>query len=189
MTPFNVIRFGLGKARTYRAFKNPKYEQDWVVLERQEIIKQHERMMELLPQPFGIFRWLMELVGPRRAIELDVERPPNATKIALDFRTRLWAVPATLRSPSPGPIDIPNTPVKHIPQKRRSANDVHGNGVIEITSDEEEERVVRRGSQKRAPGTGNQTKHVSRQTYSISPPNTDDDNSWIVTKKPRARRQ
>lgn len=120
--------------------------------------------MHILPQPYGLFHWLMEVIGGRRAIELDIENPPNSSQMVQDIRARLWAPPAKLRSESPETIARPASPVKHIPMKRKSASQ---RSPIEISTDDEVEVGPIQ------PRNG-RTKHVSRQTFSISPPNSDD---------------
>lgn len=140
-----------------------------------DIAKLDEIMMQLLPQPFGVFRWLMEVVGARRAIELDVGLPPGAAQLALDHRAQLWALPARLRSTTPAEIDRPGSPVKHIPRKHKRDE------VIEISSDDD--GVINVGAVETKRKRGNQTRHVQRECRSISPPGPDD--LIIIPKKPR----
>jgi hypothetical protein len=73
---------GLARAKTEKIWGSPIFSRDWVMLSRNDLIQQHDRMMHLLGmKPYGLFQWLEELVGQERALELardeSIPHPPS----------------------------------------------------------------------------------------------------------------
>lgn len=175
---FNMIRFGLAVGRNKKVFRSASYGQDWEVISLESVTVLHARMATLLPQPYGLFSWLCEVVGPRRAADLPIDMPPNAKEIAQTLRQQMWAEP----SPRPETPARSPSPPKHITLKRKAPSIP---GPIEISDeyDTDERHAPRKHN---TPSTSKKRRAaISRfpPSQSVSSPGSSD--MGFEPKKPR----
>lgn len=172
-----MIRFGLAVGKSKRVFRSAAYGQDWEVISLASVTALQARMMTLLPQPYGLFSWLCEVVGPRRAVELPIDLPQNATEIAQTLREQMWAE----HTPRPRSPVRPPSPPKTISTKRKTPPAAAAFDTIVISDDYDTDEMTRKTPKKRPRPDHSLSRFPPSQEIS-TPEGSDLD---VVPKKPR----